>query len=330
MADFLLREWAPLVDEARLDRLGSYIGLKRGRSRAERPPRVLAAAHIDSIGGMVTAIERGGFLRFAPVGGVDRRLLLAQEVEVHGRRVVPGVIGSRPPHMTTAEERKRLPAVEDLYIDTGLPEAEVREAVRVGDPVLPRHEFIRLQGDRISSRYLDNRASAAALAVALEELRRLPHEADFYAVGTVGEEFGGMPGATAATFALEPDVVIAVDVTFAQHPGSEKDSFPLGEGPTIGVGPNCTRKLARLIREVARELSIPHRLEVMEGPSGTDAWAMQVVRGGAATGIISIPVRYMHTPVELASLSDIQNAGRLLAHVVARVDAALVEDLRCC
>lgn len=329
MAEFLLREWAPLVDEARLDRLGSYIGLKRGQAGTPRPPRVLAAAHIDSIGAMVTAIEPGGFLRFAPVGGVDRRLLMAQEVEVHGRRVIPGLVGSKPPHITTPEERKRQTPVEELYIDTGLPEAEVREAVRIGDPVLPRYEFRRLQGDRVSSRYLDNRASAAALAVALEELGRLRHEADFYAAGTVGEEFGGMPGATVATYAVEPDIVIAVDVTFAKHPGSEKGSFPLGEGPTIGVGPNCTHKLTRLIRKVAEELSIPYRLEVMEGSSGTDAWAMQVVRGGAATGVISIPIRYMHTPVELASLSDIQNAGRLLAHVVARVDAALVEDLRC-
>lgn len=351
LANLLLDQWEPLVDEAKLDRLGSYIGLKRGQgsaaelrslpypgpemqpgrpgSRAPGPLRVLVAAHIDSIGGMVTAIEPGGFLRFTTVGGVDRRLLMAQEVEVHGKRLVPGLVGSKPPHMTTAEERNKLVPVEQLYIDTGLTEAEVRELIPLGAPVLPRYEFRQLQNNRFSSRYMDNRASVAAVRVALEELQQLKHAADLYAVGTVGEEFGGMPGAVTTTFAIKPDIAIAIDVTFAKHPGSEEDSFPLGEGPTIGLGPNCTPKLAKLLRQIAADLGINYALEVMPGPSGTDAWGMQVVRGGVATGIISIPLRYMHTPVETVDLADIKAAGRLLAHLVARVDAAFVEDLTC-
>ncbi|MEW8977381.1 MAG: M20/M25/M40 family metallo-hydrolase [Symbiobacterium sp.] len=328
VAEYLLTAWAPLVDEARLDRLGSYIGLKRGEGPEPRP-RVAAVAHMDSIGGVVTEIEPGGFLRFSPVGGVDRRLLMAQEMEVHGRRIIPGVVGSKPPHVTSPEERRRLVPVEELYIDTGLPEEEVRALVQVGDPVLFRYQFRVLQNGRISSRYLDNRASQAALAVALEELKTLRHRADFYAVGSVGEEFGGYPGAVAATYALQPDIAIAVDVTFARHPGSEKDAFPLGGGPTIGVGPNCTPRLVKLMRQVAEEVGIDYQLEVMSGPSGTDAWGMQVVRGGVATGILSIPLRYMHTPVELVDLADIRQAGRLLARVVARIDQAFVEELRC-
>ncbi|HYG56989.1 MAG TPA: M20/M25/M40 family metallo-hydrolase, partial [Symbiobacteriaceae bacterium] len=190
-------------------------------------------------------------------------------------------------------------------------------------------EFRRLQNGRISSRYMDNRASVAALRVALQELKTLRHTADFYAVGTVGEEFGGMPGAVTSTFAIKPDIGIAVDVTFAKHPHSEEDSFPLGEGPTIGVGPNCSPKLVRIMREVARDLGISYALEVLPGASGTDAWGMQVVRGGVATGVLSIPLRYMHTPVETVDPADIKAAGRLLAHLVARVDAALVEDMTC-
>lgn len=351
VADLLLSGWEPLVDEARLDRLGSYIGLKRGDgsaaelralpypgpetvqgrpgSRPPGPPRVMAAAHIDSIGGMVTAIERGGFLRFTTVGGVDRRLLMAQEVEVHGARIVPGLVGSKPPHVTTPEERNRQIPVDDLYIDTGLAEDEVRGLIPLGAPVLPRYEFRQLLNGRISSRYMDNRASVAALMVALEELRQIRHTADFYAVGTVGEEFGGLPGAVTSTFAIKPDIGIAVDVTFAKHPGSEIDSFPLGGGPTIGVGPNCSPKLTRLMRTVAADLGINYSLEVMPGSSGTDAWGMQVVRGGVATGVLSIPLRYMHTPVETVDLADIKAAGRLLAHVVARVDAAIVEEMTC-
>jgi len=351
VADLLMTRWSPLVDEAKLDRLGSYIGLKRGEGSASElrslpyagpeapasrpgarqpgPPRVLAAAHIDSIGGMVTAIEPGGFIRFTTVGGVDRRLLMAQEVEVHGKRLLPGLIGSKPPHVTTPEERSKLIPVDQLYIDTGLSEAEVRDLVPLGAPVLHRFEFRRLKNDRISSRYMDNRASVAALCVALEELKHLRHTADFYAVGTVGEEFGGLAGAVTSAFAIKPDIAIAVDVTFAKHPGSEEDSFPLGEGPTIGLGPNCSPQLAKLMRQVAKEEGINYSLEVMPGSSGTDAWGMQVVRGGIATGVLSIPLRYMHTPVETVDLADIRAAGRLLAHIVGRVDAAAVEEMTC-
>lgn len=351
LAKLLASQWAPLVDDAVLAPLGSYIGLKRGEgsaaelrmlplqeprgvlkhpdSRPSGPPRVLAAAHIDSIGGMVTAIEPGGFLRFTTVGGVDRRLLMAQEVEIHGARIIPGLVGTRPPHATTPEERNRLVPVEHLYIDTGLPEDEVRQLVPLGAPVLPRFRFRKLQNGRYSSRYMDNRASVAALRVALEELQKLRHTADFYAVGSVGEEFGGMPGAVTATFAVKPDIALAVDVTFAKHPGSEEDSFPLGGGPTIGVGPNCSPKLAKLLREIAEEVGIDYAVEVLPGHSGTDAWGMQVVRGGVATGVLSIPLRYMHTPVETVDLADIRAAGRLLAHLVSRVDARLVEELSC-
>lgn len=351
VARLLLADWADLVHEASVDRLGSYIGLRRGggsesslaslplpqqpgigsrgAGRPPGPPRVVAAAHIDSIGGMVTAIEPGGFLRFTTVGGVDRRLLMAQEVEVHGSRTLHGVVGSKPPHLTAPEERGRLSRLDELYIDTGLPESDVRSLVHLGAPVLPRYRFVRLANDRVAGRYMDNRASLAALRVALEELRGLHHTADFYAVGTVGEEFGGMPGAVTTTYSIKPDIAIAVDVTFGKHPGSDEDSFALGEGPAIGVGPNASPKLVKLMRRAADELGIAYALEVLPGHSGTDAHAMQVVRGGVATGILSIPIRYMHTPVETVDLSDIRAAGKLLAHLITLVDLAALEEITC-
>lgn len=351
VAQLLLADWADLVHEATVDRLGSYIGLRRGEGsvgsltalpfppepetglrgagRPPGPPRVMAAAHIDSIGAMVTAIEPGGFLRFTTVGGVDRRLLMAQEVEVHGSRTLPGVVGSKPPHLTAPEERSRLPQLDQLYIDTGLPEAEVRKLVPIGSPVLPRFRFVRLANDRVAGRYMDNRASVAALRVALEQLAGLRHTADFYAVGTVGEEFGGMPGAVTTTYSIKPDIAIAVDVTFGKHPGSDEDSFALGEGPTIGVGPNASPKLVKLMRRAAKEIGVPYIPEVLPGHSGTDAHAMQVVRGGVATGILSIPIRYMHTPVETVDLGDIRAAGKLLAHLVTLVDEEVLEEMRC-
>ncbi|MCG0238116.1 MAG: M20/M25/M40 family metallo-hydrolase [Firmicutes bacterium] len=322
LARYLLEAWAPWVDEAWVDRVGNYVGLQRGTGG----PRVLAAVHLDSIGLMVTRIEPGGFLRFLPVGGVDRRYLLGQEVEVLGRRPVPGVIGARPPHLTRPEEREKIPSYEELYIDTGLPEEEVRQLIAVGDPVVWRQELVELRNGRVAGRYLDNRASLAALWVALVELRRTGHGADFYAVGTVGEEFGGLPGAATAPVALGADVVIAVDVTFGEHHGAKEDHFPLDGGPTILVGPNAHPALARLMREVARREGIPHQVEVAADSSGTDAWAMQVAGDGALSGVISIPLRYMHNPTEVVSLEDIRQAGLLLARVVAAIDRAWLEE----
>jgi putative aminopeptidase FrvX len=350
LATWLLDSWSDVVDEAVVDKMGSYIGLRRGAGSGARladlpypgpegkappyrepgaPPRLVFAAHIDSIGLMVTKIEKGGFLRVTGVGGVDRRLFQAQEVEVHGKRVVPGLIGSKPPHITSGAERNKLLPLEELYIDTGLSEATVRELIHVGDGVLPRMITLPLQNGRIAGRYMDNRASVAALRFALDELRGTYHEADLFTVGTAGEEFGGLSGAVTTTYAIKPDVAIAVDVTFGKHPGSEEDSFALAGGPTIGVGPNCSPKLVKLMRRAADELGIPYHLEVMPGSSGTDAWGMQVVRGGVATGVLSIPLRYMHTQVETVDLKDIEMAGRLIAGITERLDAAGVEVLSC-
>lgn len=321
LAAYLQAAWAPLVDESRVDRQGNYIGCKRGRGGG---PRLLAAAHLDSIGLMVTRIEPGGFLRVAPVGGVDRRYLLGLEVVVAGRRPVPGVFGARPPHLTTAGERQQVPPFADLYIDTGLPEAAVRTLVAPGDPVTFRQEPLLLRNGRMASRYLDNRASLAALWVALQELRGLSHRADFYAVGTVGEEFGALVGASTAAYGIAAPVVIAVDVTFGQHADHEEDHFPLDGGPTVMVGPNCHPGLARWLRDLARVAGIPHAVEVAPEHSGTDAWALQTAGAGAVAGVISIPLRYMHNPVETVSLADIAHAGRLLARVVAELDEGMV------
>lgn len=320
---FLLEAWADRVDSARVDRAGNYVGLRRGRL-PEGQLRVLVAAHVDSVGLMVAGIEPGGFLRAAPVGGVDGRYLLGLEVVVHGRGPVAGVVGARPPHITRPEERRSVPPVSELFIDTGLPEDEVRELVSPGDPVTWRRPLLRLRNGRVAGRSLDNRAGVAALGVALRELRHLGQEADFYAVGTVGEEFGGMPGARAAAQAIRPHVAIALDVTFGSHHGAGDDHFPLDGGPTIMVGPNCHPGLVRFLREVASAEGIPHAMEVSGGSSGTDAWVMQVAAEGSVTGVVSIPLRYMHTPVEVVSLSDIRLAGRLVAAAVARLEEGMV------
>lgn len=310
--------------------LGNFVGLARGAGPDPRP-RVAAAAHMDCIGFMVTRVEEGGFLRVTAVGGVDRRLLLGQEVDIVGKRRLFGVIGAKPPHLSTPEERSKLPPLDELYVDTGLPADQVEYLAPPGTVVLYRQEVAALRNGWAAGRYLDDIAGLAVIGVALEELRHAPHEADFYAVGTVGEEAGRYPGAATAAFDLRPQVAIAVDVTFGSYP-SQNDptsTYALGSGPAIGVGPNCHPKLVALLRDAAGEAGIPFSLEVMPGPTGTDAWGMQTVRGGVPTAILSVPLRYMHTPVETLSLDDIKNTGRLLALAARRVNWAFAEGLAC-
>jgi endoglucanase len=326
----LERRWRQWLDETRVSVLGNFIGLARGLGPIPRPT-VAAAAHMDCIGFMVTRVEEGGFLRIVTVGGADRRLLLGQEVDVMGRRPLTGVVGAKPPHLSTPEERDKLLPLDELYVDTGLPESEVRELVPLGAVVLHRQEVTQLRNGWIAGRYLDDIAGLAVLGVALAELRELVHPADFYAVGTIGEEAGRYPGATTAAFELRPNVAIAVDVTFGAYPSQDDPTgtFPLGSGPAIGVGPNCHPKLVNFLRDLAGEFDIPTSLEVMPGSTGTDAWGMQTVRGGIPTATLCVPLRYMHTPVETLSLEDIRNAGRLLALTVSRVTWTFVEGLSC-
>ncbi len=311
--------WSPLVDELQEGGLGSLIGLQRG-SGPEPRARLLLAAHMDEIGLRVSGIERG-FLRVTAVGGIDRRLLPGLEVTVHGRRDLPGIVGMRPPHVVPASERERTVPWEQLFVDVGLGEAEVRRLVRVGDPISFRRELVELKNGRVAGKALDNRASVAAVTLALEELRRTAHDWDIVAVATVQEEVG-LYGATASTYAAAPDLGVAVDVTFARQAGlSDERAFPLGEGPTIGVGPNFHPQVVERLKAAADGHEIPYSIEPAPGRSGTDAWAIQVSREGVPSGLVSIPIRYMHQPVETGAVKDVERAGRLLAALAAGLEA---------
>jgi putative aminopeptidase FrvX len=311
--------WTPLVDEIREDRLGNLIALRRGAG-AEPRPRLMVAVHADEIGLVVTGIEKG-FLRIARVGGVDLRVLPGLEVVVHARRDLPGVVGMRPPHVVPAEQREKPAPWQDLFVDVGLSEREVRQLVRVGDTVSFHRELVELKGGLVAGKALDNRASVAALTVALERLERVAHAWDVVAVATVQEEVG-TKGALVAAYGIEPDAAIAVDATFGQQAGvSAGEAFPVGEGPTVGIGPNFHPALVKRLRSTADAHEIPYNLEPLPGHSGTDAWAIQVSREGVPTALISIPVRYMHQPVETLAVRDVERAGRLLAAFAGELEA---------
>lgn len=306
--------WTPLTDEIRTDAMGNLIAVQQGSGETPRP-RVMLAAHMDEIALIVTEIEKG-FLHVHRIGGVDRRVLLGLDVVVHGKKALPGLIGTRPPHVLDADERKKVVPWEKLYVDVGLPEADVKALVRVGDMISIRRPLLALKNRCAAGKAVDNRASVAVITLALEALRRQEHAWDVYAVATVQEEVG-LKGALTSAYGVAPDLAVALDVTFGkQGDDSRTGTFELGKGPTINLGPNFHPQVVQGLREAADAHEIPYHLEPNPSRSGTDAWAIQIAREGVPTGSLGIPVRYMHQPVETVALQDLERAARLLTAYV--------------
>jgi endoglucanase len=318
--------WRPLVDELSVSKLGSLHGLRRSRSSGAlagkdgiTPPRILLSAHMDAIGMMVTAIEKG-LLRVTSIGGLDPRVLAFQPVVVHGRRDLPGLLAMPPDRLLPEEQAGKPVKKRHWLIDVGLLPSEVAELVRTGDLVSMATQPSDLTGDALSGHSLDNRASVAAITLALQELQRVSHAWDVWAVASTQEEtsFGG---AYTSPFDIRPDIAIAIDVTFAKGPGvNDYRGYGLGKGSVIGWGPNVHPAVFKALKELAVELDRPYQVEAMPRHSGTDAYAMQVVAEGIPTGVVSIPLRYMHTPVEVVSMKDVSRTGRLLAQFIARLE----------
>jgi len=286
----------------------------------------MLAAHMDEIGLRVTGIEKG-FLRVTRVGGTDRRVLLGVEVIVHGQRDLPGIVATRPIHVLPAEERKKTVPWDKIFVDVGLPAKEVKRLVSVGDLISIRREVSELKNRRLAGKAMDDRSCVGVLTLMLEELAGMQHDWDVFAVATVQEEVG-VKGAITSTYGIAPDLGIALDVTFGKQPGvSEVDVVALGEGPVIEVGPNFHPELAARLKEVAEALEIPYQIEPAPSGLGTDAWAIQVSREGVPTGLIGVPLRYMHQPVETLDVRDVERAGRLLAAFIAGLEVDFLEKL---
>lgn len=325
LRELILGALSPLVDEARADALGNVIACKRGSG--ESPGSIMLAAHMDEIGLMVTKLDKG-FIRFTSVGGVDPGVLPSQEVVVHGRRPLPGMIASRPPHVLPASERRKPIPIDQLFIDVGLPADELDELVQVGDFITFQRETVLLNEKYATGKALDNRASVTALLAALHYLQTTTHTWDVYAVTTVQEEVG-LRGAMASTFQINPDIGIALDTTFAEQPGlNSQETVAWDKGPAIGLGPNIHPSLHTRLVDTAKAHEIPYTVEVLPGNTGTDAWAMQVTRAGIPTGLLSIPIRNMHTPAETVVLKDIDRTARLLAAFIGELDRDALGTLR--
>lgn len=312
-------------DDVSKDPLGNLILLKRGAGKG----RIMLAAHMDEIGLMVKEIDENGFIRFTNIGGVDQRTLLCQEVTIQGREKVYGIIGVKPPHLTNDAERSKAIGIEDLMIDTGFNREELKEKLSIGDVVTVNRQNVSLKNDLIAAKALDDRAGVAVLLECLKELKHLKHEVDVYCVATVQEEVGTR-GATTAAYSINPDIGIAIDVGFGRTPElNQHDTIELTKGPAITVGPNIHPRIFEHLKTIAKEHYIDYQIEIATGHSGTDAWPMQVSRAGVATGILSIPLRYMHTSVETLSLSDIEKTGKLLAHFIVSLNDRDMEEFLC-
>jgi putative aminopeptidase FrvX len=318
-------EWRPLVDDLSLSRLGSVHGFKKG-SGADPRPAVMLAAHMDAIGLMVAQIQ-DGFLRITSVGGVDPRILPGQSVVVHAKQDLPGVIVMPHARLLPTGEGNGAVEIPHLFVDVGLLPSKVASLVRIGDLVSFGTEAVEMSGEIVSGHSLDNRASVAALTLCLQELGSKSHMWDVWAAATVQEEIN-FAGSSTSAFQLQPDLAIAIDTTFGKGPGANDwQTFPLGKGPTFGHGPNIHPYLFKRFKQLAERLEIPYATEIMPASSGTDGMAMQVTAQGIPNFVMSIPIRYMHTPVEMVALKDIQRAGRLLAEFVAGLEPSFLSAI---
>ena len=315
------RHLETVVDELQTDVMGNLIACLKGQGGH----RVMLAGHCDEIGFMVQFVDDRGFIYFGAIGGVDPHLSPGQRVMIHtANGAVPGVIGKKAIHLIEPKERDNVIKLKQQFIDIGCSTRdEVEALVAIGDPVTFAVGVERLQGDRATSRAFDDKMGAFIVTEVMKKVKRDgPISSDLFAVSTVQEEIG-LRGAATSSYGVKPDVGIVVEVTHAtDYPDVEQSAIgrvELGQGPVIARGANINPVLFELLTSTAKAENIPFQVIGVPRATGTDANVMQLSRGGVATALLGIPLRYMHTPVETLALSDLENAILLLAAVVKRI-----------
>jgi endoglucanase len=316
--DIVIREVTPLVDEVSVDNLGNVTAIKRGKDRK----KVMIGAHMDEISFMVTHIEEGGFLRFHTLGGFDPKTLTAQRVIVHGKKDLVGVMGSKPIHVMTVEERAKLPKTTDYFIDMGMSKEEVEKYISVGDVVTRERKLIEM-GNCVNCKSIDNRISVFILIEALRTLGDVPY--DVYGVFTVQEEIG-IRGAQVSSIQHQPDFGFGLDTTIAYDvPGAQAHEkiTELGKGTAIKImdaSTVCDYRMVEFMKKTADKHKIQWQPEVLTA-GGTDTAAIQrYSAGGAISGAISIPTRHIHQVIEMADKGDIEKSVLLLQKCLEELD----------
>jgi len=308
------------VDEVYKDVHGNQYHVKNPKGKL----RIMLAGHVDEIALMVNHIDDKGFISFVPIGGVDPSVLDGQRVVVHGAQgAVAGVIGRRAIHLTDPEDRGKPLKMHEMWVDIAAKDkADAEKVAAVGDPITIDQGFLELRNDNVVARGMDDRIGAFVVLEAMRLLSKRKVSCAVYCVTTVQEEVG-LRGATTSAYGCNPHAGVAVDVSHAtDHPNCDNKrygAFSLGEGPILSKGANINPVVAKMLTDTARKKKIPIQMEAAPRGTGTDANAMQLSRGGVATGLLSIPNRYMHSPVEVVNLKDVQHASTLLAEWIAGV-----------
>jgi putative aminopeptidase FrvX len=312
------KTWQPLTDEISVSNLGSLHALRKG-SGAEPRKSILVATHMDAIGLIVTDIK-DGLMHVTEIGGIDARVLPGQLVMVHSTEELPGVVVQPPAHTLPETAQSGPVPLKHLLVDTGLTPAQVNDKVKIGDLVSFNSEPVEMEGSYIAGHSLDNRASVAVLTECLKVLQKRKHSWDVWAVATAQEE-ETLGGAQTSGFAIQPTLGVVIDVTFARGPGTaDHQAFEMDKGPTLDWGPNTHPKLYKQFVDLAKEIEVPMQQTAYPRMSGTDAITLQIAGNGIPTMLLGIPLRYMHTPVEMVQFKDIQRAGRLLAEFITNLD----------
>jgi putative aminopeptidase FrvX len=319
--ELMIQLMKPYADEITVDKLENVIAIKKGK---EKSPKIMLAAHMDEVGLMVKTITKEGFLQFTKMGGIDDRILPAQKVTVFTRKgQFPSIIGSKPPHIQREEERKKVMGFDELFIDVGVESREEAAllGVSIGDPVGFDVKYVQLGKDVVIGKAFDNRAGCTAMVETLKLIEKTDYTV--CAVGTVQEEVG-LRGAATAAFGVDPDVAIALDVTIAGDvPGVREfdTSVKMGKGPTLTISDSgliTHPKVLRWLLDTAEEEKIPCQLE--SGLLGsTDAARISITRQGIPCGTVSIPTRYIHSPVGMLCLKDIENSAKLTAAAIQKI-----------
>ncbi len=319
VAEYACQLLKPYCDIVETTPLSNAVGVRS--CGLDSPPRILLDAHLDQIGFIVSGYEKGGFVRFTQSGGFDPRLLQTKEVYAdtdNGQRFY-GIITALPPHVQTASERDKAVPISNMLIDFGMADDVLKERIKIGTPICLAAPHFELNNGFIGGCGLDDRAGFVAILYAMELIKDKKLCADVIVLGSSGEERNSY-GAITATYTQFPDYAIAVDVTHATSPDVPKTKgFEAGSGACITKGTSLNRTFTDLIISVAKKKEIPHTIEVVSGFTGTNITPMQVVRFGVATGLVSLPLRYMHSPVEVVKTEDIESVGRLLAEVICEM-----------
>lgn len=304
------------------DHLGNIIAFKKGKPNS---PKIMLAAHMDEIGLMVRHIDKKGFIKFSKIGGINDQMIINQKVHINTKKgPVVGVIGSKPPHRMKSSEKKKAITHDNMFIDIGVSSKKEAEALlEIGDSITFQQDLSPLQNSIVSGKALDNRIGCLVM---IETLKRVENECNIYAVGTVQEEVG-LKGAKTSAYKINPDIAVALDVTVAgDHPGMKEDEAPIkiGEGPAViltdagGRGIITHPKIKDWLISASKEKDIPIQIEVSEGGT-TDATSIHLTREGIPSGVLSVPTRYIHSNVSIASMEDIEQTIQLLVHALEQI-----------